>query len=274
MIITNQQKSKMDLEDTPLDLLPAWRRTPNPVMRFVDKLTLYAGQSRLVDVHQTCSRMYLKRSAEYTDEPASHTWQSLGHEAQLAVGIKQENIRPILKLNGPAAVSRDGDAYEVEAARATHDGVFVNETELQKHDAIPLEERRAIMFHEAVHYKYNDEGVVMLMRDATLGSTFALGGRLSWSLTKANARTKYIMTYPFCVYMIGIGCTVLVGKKYGKFAERRADIEGFNATQCSKCTASMTKWQRDTGKGYLSTSEIDKIAKDLGDKRCTYCKQV
>lgn len=78
--------------------------------------------------------------------------------------------------------------------------------------------------------------------------------------------------------------------------ERRADIQGHYATQCSKCVLESMQSnknalieylqttqpdnitedellkldQQRAVSGYLTQAELEQIAKDLGDKKCSY----
>ncbi|OGB86198.1 hypothetical protein A3J41_00410 [candidate division TM6 bacterium RIFCSPHIGHO2_12_FULL_38_8] len=61
--------------------------------------------------------------------------------------------------------------------------------------------------------------------------------------------------------------------------ERRADVEGHYATQCSSCVREHAQNRKRLfeeennplkNQGYLWANDLEKIAQDLGDKKCAY----
>ncbi|MCX5924323.1 MAG: hypothetical protein NTZ68_02780, partial [Candidatus Dependentiae bacterium] len=72
------------------------------------------------------------------------------------------------------------------------------------------------------------------------------------------------------------------------FMERRADIQGMYATQCSSCIRKEIQERKNrimkdcpdlpvdfleylsNLEGYLTPAELEQIAQDLGDKKCAY----
>jgi len=169
-------------------------------------------------------------------ENASREYITLGEEAQTAVGIPKKYQLPIKKFE--CKTEKHQDVY----AFVHPDAIYINEDKLKN---LPYGCKRCILFHEAIHAKYNDV---------------------------------------FCAKALLIPMFVpQIRCRYWNHREHRADAEGCLATQCSKCVLERAKLIGSYSQipqflleqhGYLSAEETKKIAESLSQqsKLCVYHK--
>ena len=216
-----------------------------------------------------------------TAGPASEQYQTLGKEAQQAL---QQHV-PIIKM------SKNYPLFEYRLATANSDAIYVNEEKLAK---ISYGAQRSIFMHEATHLKYHDMLTNTMFSLASLiGGTFGTSKILKSLNMRAGRKTAS--------FVVGMIAACQCFQKYASFYERRADIQGHYATQCSRCVQDAMQFnknncidfvkttqskelsetemlallpdvdqQRASSGGYLTQAELAKIAQDLGDKKCTY----
>jgi hypothetical protein len=197
------------------------------------------------------------------DEPASQKYQELGSQAQFAVGIPLERHAPIKKINPASPV-----AY-MFGALAESDAIYVNE---EKFDKATYGSVRCALCHEAVHVKYHDkvaDGILEIV--ALIGATIG-----AFLILKTYDIVRLRKTLSF---IIGLGISSCASLQYHQFMERRADIEGHYATQCSTCVYEHAQRRKQLFEeennplkdhGYLWAADLEKIAQELGDKKCAY----
>ncbi len=199
----------------------------------------------------------------YGDEPASKTYQDIGERAQCALCIAKHRQLPIKKLNQASPHA------PFVGAVAEANAVFVNEEKMNQrtHGGV-----YCVMCHEAVHVKYADNAVSDLL---PLG-VFILAWIGGCKVLKACNITRLRKTTSLAVALVLSSYAVM---QYKHFMERRADIEGHYATQCSSCVRESAQNRKRSFEeennplrdmGYLWANDLEKIAKDLGDKKCSY----
>lgn len=142
----------------------------------------------------------------------------LGKDAQLDVGIPANRIVPLVQksfgLTGPFA----------EAGRSS--------ITLNNQAPDPYSVNRCNIYHEAVHIKYHDYTTKTITR---LGGLIGglVSGPVVAKLLKPQGKWKAI--YPIFALGFARMGMMLSDKYYGRYIERRADIEGHYATQCHVC---------------------------------------
>lgn len=219
-----------------------------------------------------------------TAGPASEQYQTLAREAQQAAGITVQQHVPIIKM------SKDYPGFKDKAASANSGAIYVNEENLAK---MPYGAKRSVFMHEATHLKYHDNLTNTILSLATFCGATVITHTALKALKIAAWRKK-------ASFAIGIAAACKSFKKYSQFAERRADIQGHYATQCSSCVndamqssknfyidyikikqpniteAEMPNsihdfdQQRASSRGYVTQAELQQIVQDLGDKKCSY----
>lgn len=144
--------------------------------------------------------------------------KKIGHEAQDNVGILVERHLPILVRppNGTNA------AYTTPAAiHVPFEGFFSTDSPCFYGN------KRCMLHHEAVHAKYHDPVARSLISIASMASGLFLS-------TIVKKTYRYKLMYP--IFMAaGLMAGIKLNKKYRKYAEHRAEIEGYYATQCYEC---------------------------------------
>ncbi len=196
-------------------------------------------------------------------EPASQKYQDLGMQAQLAVGIPQKICLSIKKVDQASPIAL------LIGAVAESDAIYVNEEKLDKriYGAVSC-----ALHHEAVHVKYHDKMAdslleLIMLTCGTIGVFFVLK---SFNVV-AWRKTLSLMT--------ALGLNLCTSNGYHHFMERRADIEGHYATQCALCVREHAQVRKELfevensplkDNGYLWACDLEKIAQDLGDKKCAY----
>ena len=171
-------------------------------------------------------------------------------------------------------------AKSVTAFAAT-DAIYVNEENLDK---CSLAEVRALLFHVSCHVKYNDIAVKKLVgvsamvlggvfthklihKYAEIANSYKIDGN---NLPYLHSNSLSYCCLSHCINILAAAglSAMTANNKYGKFQEKRADIEGHNALKCAICvqrSAINRQVQIDTGvpfidRGYLSPSELMRLA--------------
>jgi hypothetical protein len=150
--------------------------------------------------------------------PASPEFQKMGADAQIAVGIPAERQVPIRFLEPED--EHDGGLAQAEAIYLYKDTFDNADTSYGVN--------RCIIHHEAVHIKYNDE-----MAIAPFLATGLMSGPVLTKLIKPDGKLNIL--YPLSMIAGVLAGRWLAGKYLTSYCERRADIEGHYATQCSTC---------------------------------------
>ncbi len=201
----------------------------------------------------------------FGDELASSEYQELGKEAQSVLGIAEQYHVPIKKFppimsNFPAA------------ALAMPGAIYINEDRLKSES---YGAKRSCLFHEVIHKKYNDVSFNIAIEFGTLIGS----GYFSSKLLSYASLSKWVH-YPL-VAIVSLFCTNCAGIVYSKYMERRADIEGHFATQCSECVQESASRRRRLveieknplqNNGYLFADALEQIAQKLKseNKLCHY----
>lgn len=187
--------------------------------------------------------------------------QQLGAEAQAAVGIPAERQLPIRQdLH---------EKYKGSDAYTTADAIYVTAKVLDEKTSYGY--KRCVLYHEAIHAKYNDSAILIPIIGIPL-ATNTLAALLLFK--KMHPQGTWKALYPL-VALIGAFSGMLISGEFEPYHERRADIEGCYATQCSACvyeTAQPCSDDYISSEGYLSKKELIQIAHDLEQqgKLCDY----
>ncbi len=173
---------------------------------FVDRenkrLARSYGESQRIDVQDVCEKL-----------------KELGRKAQIAVGVPQERIVPIKQK-----ASEEADEYST----AGLDCIIVN-SDNEMTDGVS----RCILYHEAVHIKYRDSATHhLIVKYATLGA-FWVSGFATVVVCKPKRWWKLLC--PVAAFFAGKIAQHFVGTSYSRYVERRADVEGYYATECYRC---------------------------------------
>lgn len=203
------------------------------------------------------------------DKPASPHYQTLGKEAQCAVGIPEEYQVPMLCMS-----STNPLAAIVGAITFPH-AIYVNEEKL---DLQTYGVQRCSIFHEAIHKKYNDISMDSILEWPALFGTGYATHKLLQRI--APAATPQVI-HGMLVCVASFYAAYKTSQKYHHYMERRADIEGYYATQCATCVHEAAIYRRKRfeeenhpfkNNGYLQANELESIALDLQreNKVCIY----
>lgn len=235
-----------------------------------DKIAGSIGQSKQLYLFEKhiMSKIIAPTIKVFGDEMASEEYQNLGEEAQHALRIHQERHVPIKKLdpNSPLAKFVGGLAFP--------ETIYVNEEKLNQ---ATYGYRRHALFHEAVHKKYNDMSADTLvelgvMIASSIGALF---------LIKAAKPKLSKVKHGIGIFSIAVLASMIASNRFHYYFERRADIEGIYAAQCSVCAQESATRRRESFEveknplrngGYLWAKDMEKIAQDLKqqDKICSY----
>lgn len=203
-----------------------------------------------------------------TKSAAPH-YQTLGKEAQYAVGILEEYQVPIL------CMSPTNPLIEIVSALTFPYAIYVNEEKL---DAQPYGVQRCLLFHEAIHKKYNDMTIDNILEWPILFGTGYATHKLLQKI--APTATPRVIHY-ILVCVASFYATHKTSQAYHHYIEQRADIEGYYATQCATCVHEAAIYRRKKfeeenhplkNNGYLQANDLEGIALDLQqeNKLCTY----
>lgn len=232
------------------------------------KIMGFIGQSSQMHAYSThiqtnIDKLTTQLMLRYGNEPASQKYQELGTQAQFAVGIPKEHHLPIKKMN------LDSPFTKMVGAIAEAGAIYVNEEKLDKRTH---GQNYAALCHEAVHAKYHDKAVDSMSEMVGFIGT-AIG-------THAVLKTLNVVAWRKRLsFVVACGLTGYASSKYSHFREQRADIEGHYATQCSSCVFEHAQLRKQLfekennplkNSGYLCFADLEKIAQNLGDKKCSY----
>ena len=239
------------------------------------------GKSQLMNWgSQGLAKMYQSAISPYTtNELAPLEYQKLGLQCQRSVGIEPTRQVPIFQGTSLMGVMQ-------KKAIAMPGSITINQDCLDK---MSYGEKRSLLSHESVHILYNDDFALKM----TMLGSFLSGLGMSYSLLY----TLQVGALGTAVGSLSgaIGLAMFLSKKYMAFMESRADTEGHYAVQCSSCvldsassrdkdyesaqTAFKNAGQdlsigeiekRHVAGGYLSRSDLQKIARDLDGQECEY----
>ncbi len=225
------------------------------------------GQSNLIHYYSKniCTKMcgYVQKLFQYGDEPASEKYQALGKQAQCAVCVAKHRQLPIRKLNTASPLA------PLVGAITEPNAIYINEEKMEQRT---YGTAYCTLCHEAVHVKYADNAASDLFPLAAFGLTWFGGcaALKALNIVRLRKTASFAVAVALCYY---------VGMQYKQFMEKRADIEGHYATQCSSCVREHAQNRKRLfedehcplkDNGYLWANDLEKIAQDLGDKKCAY----
>ena len=173
------------------------------------------GQSKFIQLYSRHVQTKIDRCMPYGHELALQQYQDLGREAQQVLGIAPEFELSIKKIKGTSKMP----------AVAGSDGIYVNE-EVFKTKSVGAQ--RCAMFHESVHAKYHDAAVLGILK--IMG--FAAGCVGMHELLLA---CDVVTLHKTVSVLAGIVSSLGLSFKYRQFMERRADMQGHAAANCSIC---------------------------------------
>ena len=206
-------------------------------------------------------------------EDASELYQKLAREAQQAVGVPKEWYIPIKKIDAMSPL------IPYVAAIIFSDALYVNEERLNNRSYGAC---RCILFHEAVHRKYNDRTVTVITKLAALVGSAIL---MHYTIKAIKPVGRYKVLHGLADILTGLSASAVASTNYITYRERRADIEGHYATHCSQCvheSAAMRRvaFEQENNRlhynnGYLSANELEMIAYELEqhNELCEYHKR-
>lgn len=184
---------------------------------------------------------FIASHIELQGPPARPEFQKIGADAQTAVGIPTGRQVPIREFEDMA----DGAAIaEFEAIYLSTD--HFNCTDEKK---VSYGVKRSDIHHEAVHIKYNDNLGFTLISPKT-GTLSAL---LLTTMLKPQGKFKLLYPIPM---IVGLFASKWLSTKYRDYCERRADIEGHYATQCSACVHEKAEDVREALEGMHEHLEL------------------
>ncbi|MCL4361277.1 hypothetical protein M1446_02900 [Candidatus Dependentiae bacterium] len=190
--------------------------------------------SVLVLLSLNCFAMEIKQEIDpgVQSALASQFYQDLGKEAQFSVGIPEAQHVPI--KNFPNLIK------QLQSFAITSDtDIYIDEYYL---DLALYGIQRCIIFHEAIHRKYNDLQYLKNVTNKALGLKFD---------SEENLK-NYLKIYAEEV------------QQCRSFCEHRADTEGLYATQCYMCVNEYLKLQQ------LSFQEADETKNGISEKKMNY----
>lgn len=161
---------------------------------------------------------FLSGGLNLSGEKATQELEKIGKEAQVAVGIPEQWHVPIRQISGLEAAAK-ADLHQIVLSETCFDT-----------DEVPYGVQRSNLFHEAVHIKYHDHASKLFPK---------LVGFLSYPiLTKImlDPQGTLQILYPLSI-VAGVYLGRFLQDKYLDYIERRADTEGFYATQCYLCVS-------------------------------------
>ncbi len=203
------------------------------------------------------------------NKPATPHYQELGKEAQYAVGIPEEYHVPMLYMPPTSPLAAVVGAITFPCA------IYVNEEKL---DLQTYGVQRCLLFHEAIHKKYNDVSMDAVLEWPILFGTGYATHKLLQIIKPAATPTSI---HGILVCVASFYATYKTSMKYHHYFEQRADIEGYYATQCATCVHEAATYRRKKfeeenhplkNNGYLQANQLTIIALDLQqqNKLCTY----
>jgi hypothetical protein len=210
---------------------------------FFGRLLASCAQSDIIE-HYNNFLERLDLGGVVTESLASPEMQLRAQKAQEAVGVEKK--RWVVVRNVPGLVEGLGKDREVLASAVPKaillDEQHINEkylsSEAKEYNNDKVISKYGVLnvclHHEAVHIKYNDFACACLIRlTEVLGSSLLV----KLVINPRSALGKGLL-YPLamCYALVAGFCM----RRYIGYAERRADIEGYYATQCHQCVSEAT----------------------------------
>lgn len=240
------------------------------------KLLGYLASTKIIYLFdkyvQNVIQQQMHKMIPYGNELASSEYQVLGQEIQTKVGIPKNYQVPIKIL------SPQYPMLKYVGAITETDGIYLNK---EKFDQAKFSNKRCLLFHEAIHKKYNDlsfgQILELLVFSSSTISTYALLKKMD----KIYSKPWYVRWG--IILLAGTIVNAFSSIKYQKFIERRADIEGCYASACHVCVKDLALRRKELfeeeynplkNNGYLFYEELIKIAQELEQeaKLCEYHK--
>lgn len=186
--------------------------------------------------------------------PASKFFQQLGTEAQTTVGIPHFFHVPIRKFKNDVDFG----------ACTTPHAIYVNE-EIKA----PYGRNRVMMFHEAIHKKYND-----FTRSIYAPAVIAIISYIAFNIIlKSIFKLENQDLREFTAATEALICSYVNFQKILSSGERRADTEALYAAACHNCAQDVSDERKKSevkknlaARGYLLSHEITKIAHELKEQ--------
>ena len=122
-----------------------------PKKSLFNKTLGYISESKLMHAFNSCVTQPMANRLHKIIpiwQAASYNFQELGRKAQIEVGVQDDRMLPVKKVNPSSLYATIGGA-----AYAESDAIYVNEEKLSKRT---YGAQRCGLLHEAVHIKYHD----------------------------------------------------------------------------------------------------------------------
>lgn len=198
-------------------------------------------------------------------EPTHPVFEQLGKEAQEAVGVEK-----IVPIKTPKTF------FSKRAAACTNGKVIeVNFPLLSKRS---YGYARCVLFHEAIHVKHKDprKEAINGLTGKIISGIYAVSAFVLLKIFRQKNRSCFLgsMTTAIGTYFAAQRWK----SDQSRMMERRADTEGFRATQCELCVretavymevAELEDVSEFRSKGYIWAHEAHKIADELKGNACT-----
>jgi len=196
--------------------------------------------------------------------PVVEEFHDLLKEAQTVVGLSKERHLPAGLLN-PEKIKA--------AAVAMPSAIIFNEIHLHGRS---YGYKRFVVFHEAVHAKYDHLHPIVKSLIGVVGGVGASIAAIGIArVLIPPIKNKYLNTAVHLTTGAIVGHLAGFGlvKKLEGLAETRADTEGAFASRCGQCVSEHgSVSEHDVERGYLTCSELDAIADKLWVYSCEYHK--
>jgi len=240
------------------------------------KLFGYLASTKAIyffDKHiQNAFQQQMRKVIPCGNELASAEYQTLGEEIQTKVGIPKEHQVPIKIL------SPQHPLIKYAGAIAETDGIYINKEKL---DQAQFSLKRGLLFHEAIHKKYNDLSFGQILELLVFASSTISTYALLKQIDRIYSKPWYVRWG--IISLVGSIASIIADLKFQKFIERRADVEGSYSCACYICVRDMALRRKQIFEeqynplkynGYLFCDELEKIAQELEQeaKVCEYHK--
>lgn len=230
----------------------------------------------------------------YGNQPASQKYQDMGLEAQKAVGISPDRILPIFKFD------QNSKLGQMCVAMAESNAIYINE---DMFDNMSYGAQRFTLFHEATHVKHNDAATKGLIKPISILSGIATYQAMkklnivtfrkslscidciSTLLYLNNKHTKLIDNRADTQGLAATNCACCVRdeiqRRNSMFETQAAAFKAAIQSAPKEYKEAMEKYLAGRNlegfledsvcaQGYLRRSDLEKAAKELGDKKCTH----
>jgi hypothetical protein len=260
----------------------------------IEKINLSRAMSAYSKHIQTKVDAMMNRCFGYGYQPASQKYQDMGLEAQKAVGIAPDRIVPIFKLDSS---SKSAKTF---VAMAESNAIYINEEMFEK---MPYGAQRFLLLHEATYVKHNDVATKGLLKPISILSGIAVYATMSklnittfqksisviagisTLLYLNNKHTKMIENRADTQAMIATDCSACIAEEVQRrnsmFEQQAATFKSTMQSLPQEYQEAMKKYfagrniedfleKSMCDQGYLYRSDLEKGAKDLGDKKCAH----